>query len=101
MTSLTSIPISTLSATAAARSGAPSLREAIHGFYAVLDRDDYALAKALVRTARVLQLRIKPRGGHADASELLRVARMVRKVCDEAGAAFIVNDRIDLALAAN
>jgi thiamine-phosphate pyrophosphorylase len=78
----------------------PTLREVISGFYAVLDRDDYALAKALVRTARVLQLRIKPRGGHADASELLRVARMARKVCDEAGAAFIVNDRIDLALAA-
>jgi thiamine-phosphate diphosphorylase len=81
----------------------PSLREAIAGFYAVLDREDIALARALARTARVVQLRLKPRGGGAqpDASELMRVARMVRQVCDEAGAAFIVNDRIDIALAAD
>ena len=45
MTSLTSIPISMLSAV---RGGAPTLREAIAGFYAVLDRDDLTLARALV-----------------------------------------------------
>ena len=34
---------------------------AIHGFYAVLDRPDEALAAALLASgARVLQVRIKP-----------------------------------------
>ncbi|HEX2686914.1 MAG TPA: thiamine phosphate synthase [Kofleriaceae bacterium] len=78
-----------------------SVRDAISGFYAVLDRDDEALARALVSTARVLQVRIKPRTGPCDAAELLRVARMARRVCDDAGAALIVNDRIDVALAAD
>ncbi|HET9626110.1 MAG TPA: thiamine phosphate synthase [Kofleriaceae bacterium] len=99
MTSILS-PLLSSDATPLART-APTLREAISGFYAVLDREDVELARALVRTARVLQLRIKPRGGRADALDLMRAARMVRAVCDEAGAAFIVNDRIDIALAAN
>lgn len=77
-----------------------TVRHAISGFYAVLDRDDEALARALVREARVLQVRIKPRGGRAGAGELVRIARMARRVCDNAGAALIVNDRIDVALAA-
>jgi thiamine-phosphate pyrophosphorylase len=76
-------------------------REAIRGFYAVLDRYDEALARALVNEARVLQVRIKPRIGQCDAAELVRVARMARRICDEAGAALIVNDRIDVALAAS
>ena len=69
----------------------------IRGFYAVLDRDDEALAHALVGPggARVLQVRIKP--GSAD--EIARVARMARRVCDAHGAALVVNDRIDVALA--
>jgi thiamine-phosphate pyrophosphorylase len=78
-----------------------TVRHAISGFYAVLDRDDEALARALVREARVLQLRIKPRGGRADAGELVRIARMARRICDNAGAALIVNDRLDVALAAD
>lgn len=88
-----------------------SVRDAIAGFYAVLDRDDEALARLLVRESRVLQVRIKPRelsaGPRApgprvdDAVELLRVARMARRVCDDAGAALIVNDRIDIALSAD
>lgn len=77
-----------------------AVRDAIRGFYAVLDRDDEALARALVREARVLQVRIKPRGGRCDAAELVRIARMARRICDAAGAALIVNDRIDIALAA-
>jgi thiamine-phosphate pyrophosphorylase len=77
-----------------------SVRDAISGFYAVLDRDDEALAHALVREARVLQVRIKPVGGGVDAGELVRIARMARRICDDAGAALIVNDRIDVALAA-
>jgi len=78
-----------------------TVRHAISGFYAVLDRDDEALARALVREARVLQVRIKPRGAPADAGALVRIARMARRVCDNAGAALIVNDRIDVALAAD
>jgi thiamine-phosphate pyrophosphorylase len=77
-----------------------SVRDSISGFYAVLDRDDEALAHALVREARVLQVRIKPHTGSCDAAALLRIARMARRVCDAAGAALIVNDRIDIALAA-
>ncbi len=77
-----------------------SVRDAIRGFYAVLDRDDEALARALVGEARVLQVRIKPRSGPCDTADVLRIARMARRVCDAAGAALIVNDRIDIALAA-
>src|SRR3954469_8501651 len=76
-----------------------SVRDAISGFYAVLDRDDAALARALVAEARVLQLRIKPAGRRPDAGELVRVARMARRICDDAGAALIINDRVDVALA--
>lgn len=75
---------------------------AVRGFYAILDRDDEALARALVGPggARVLQVRWKPRGGEPPgAAELVRVAAMARRVCSEAGAALVVNDRIDVALA--
>jgi thiamine-phosphate pyrophosphorylase len=70
---------------------------AIAGFYAVLDRDSEELARALVGPggARVLQVRLKP----ATAAEILRVARMARRVCDEVGAMLVVNDRVDLAVA--
>lgn len=74
----------------------------IRGFYAILDRDDEALARALVGPggARVLQVRWKPRGAAApDAADLVRVAAMARRVCDEVGAALVVNDRVDVALA--
>jgi len=76
-----------------------TVRDAISGFYAVLDRDDEALARALVSEARVLQVRVKPRGGACDTATLVRIARMARRICDDAGAALIVNDRIDVALA--
>ena len=65
------------------------------GFYAVLDRDDEALATTLAAHACVLQVRLKSAG----AAELARVARMARRVCDRAGIALVVNDRIDVALA--
>src|SRR4051812_24782394 len=77
-----------------------NVRDAIRGFYAVLDREDEALAGALVAASRVLQIRIKPRDDLADAGQLLRVARLARRLCDAAGAALIVNDRLDVALAA-
>jgi len=76
-----------------------SARTAIAGFYAVLDRDDEALARALLAAgARVLQVRIKPERG-VSAGELVRAGRMARRVCSELGAALVVNDRIDVALA--
>lgn len=84
----------------APRQDQTSVRDAIRGFYAVLDRDDEALARALVGEARVLQVRIKPHDRPSDAADLVRVARMARRVCDDAGAALIVNDRLDVALAA-
>ncbi|HEY1813286.1 MAG TPA: thiamine phosphate synthase [Kofleriaceae bacterium] len=68
---------------------------AIRGFYAVLDRDDEVLARQLLGVARVLQVRIKP----GSAEEILRVAQLARRLCDEVGALLIVNDRVDLALA--
>jgi thiamine-phosphate pyrophosphorylase len=66
----------------------------VHGFYAVLDRDDEALARALVSGSRVLQVRVKP----AETATLVRIARRARKICDEVGAALVVNDRVDVAL---
>ena len=70
----------------------------IGGFYAVLDRDDIELARRLVGPggAKILQVRLKP----STAEEQLRVARLARRICDEVGALLIVNDRIDIALAA-
>jgi thiamine-phosphate pyrophosphorylase len=85
------------------------------GFYAILDRDDETLARELVGPggARVLQVRLKPRGLAPAAAnapsarslylpgvdDIVRVARMARRVCTHAGAHLIVNDRIDVALA--
>jgi thiamine-phosphate pyrophosphorylase len=40
-------------------------------------------------------VRLKP----AAVDDIVRVARMARRVCDEAGAALVVNDRVDVALA--
>ncbi len=67
----------------------------IGGFYAVLDRDDEQLARTLVSVARVLQVRCKA----SPTDEIVRVARMARRICDEVGAALVINDRIDIALA--
>jgi thiamine-phosphate pyrophosphorylase len=70
----------------------------LRGFYAVLDRDDPELARQLVGAggAKILQVRLKP--GTAD--EQLRLARLAREICNDHGALLIVNDRIDVALAA-
>jgi thiamine-phosphate diphosphorylase len=76
------------------------MRVAIKGFYAVLDREDEGLARSLAAHACVLQLRLKPRGRRVDADEILRVARMARRVCDAANIPLVVNDRIDIAIAA-
>src|SRR5688572_15554118 len=75
----------------------------IDGFYAVLDRDDEVLARALVIDggARTLQVRLKAKGSKlpADAADIVRVSRMARRICDEAGAALVINDRVDIAIA--
>ena len=77
-------------------SAVPALATHVRGFYAVLDRDDEQLARSLVSASRVLQVRLKD----ATAIDLTRIARMARKICDEVGAAMIVNDRVDVALLA-
>lgn len=71
----------------------------LRGFYAVLDRDDEALATTLARSACALQIRIKSRAGASDAALVARVARMARRICDEAGIPLVINDRVDVALA--
>lgn len=78
------------------------LSAALRGFYAVLDRDDEALAHQLVSPsgagARVLQLRIKP-DAPLTAGELCGVGQMARRVTRAHGAALVINDRLDVALA--
>jgi thiamine-phosphate pyrophosphorylase len=67
------------------------------GFYAVLDRDDEQLARTLVGPggAKILQIRIKP----GETRDIVRVAKLARRICDEAGALLVINDRVDIALA--
>lgn len=82
---------------------APGLRSRVRGLYVVTDdtlvpgRDHVAAARAALRGgARLIQLRDKQR----DAGLLLPVAREIRDLCAGAGALFLVNDRVDLAVAA-
>src|SRR5688572_17988944 len=70
-------------------------RQKLGGFYAVLDRDDPALAAALLRAAHVLQVRLKG----ASTKEVVRVAGWARRLCREHGALLVVNDDLDAALA--
>ena len=78
------------------------LRDAITGCYAMLDAPDEALARALVDPdrggARVLQLRIKP-AVPVSMRELHAAAVMARAVTRAAGAALVIDDHVDLALA--
>lgn len=69
--------------------------------YAITDqasaqgRDDTAIAEALLKGgSSCLQYRAKKVG----AREQWRTAAVLRSLCKEAGALFIVNDRVDLAL---
>jgi len=75
------------------------LHRGLRGFYSVLDRNDDALAEALVSPAgagsTVLQVRLKP----APTRELLAAAHMARAVTRRHGALLVVNDRLDVALA--
>ena len=83
-----------------ADSGLSGFRSRVQGFYAILDRDDEALARTLVDPAgagaTVLQVRLKP----ASAGAVLAAARMARRVTREVGALLVVNDRLDVALEA-
>jgi thiamine-phosphate pyrophosphorylase len=54
--------------------------------------------RARSRGYPVLQARIKARR-HVDAATVMQIARMARRICDEAGIALVVNDRVDVALA--
>ena len=60
-------------------------------------KDHVAIAEAALRGgADMIQLRDKA----GDLRDLLRQARAIQALCRERGAVFIVNDRVDLALAA-
>lgn len=75
----------------------------LHGLYVIIDpevaagRDEVEVARdALAGGARLVQLRDKTR----EKGLQLPIARALRELCDEHGAPFIVNDHVDLALAA-
>lgn len=77
-------------------------RSKLAGYYAILDRNDLKLAETLVNSdgagARVIQLRIKG-DTHLSARDLVALGGRLREVAHTAGALFVVNDRLDLALA--
>jgi thiamine-phosphate pyrophosphorylase len=65
----------------------------LRGFYSVLDRDDPALALALLSSSRVMQVRKKP----ASRSEIEAIGATARRLTAQVGATLIVNDDIALA----
>jgi len=78
-------------------------RDRVRGIYAIVDptagkgRDPLGLAATVLAAGvSVLQLRAKT----MPAGEMLALARAMARLCREQGAAFIVNDRADVALAA-
>jgi len=78
-----------------------AVRGRIRGFYGVVDEEDAERAVALARRlvaggAGVVQVRLK----RAPARVLLAAARAVREVTAAAGVPLVVNDRLDVALAA-
>jgi thiamine-phosphate pyrophosphorylase len=79
------------------------MNDRLRGLYVIIDpeiapgRDEGELAReAIAGGARMIQLRDKTRGEDG----LLPIARQLADVCAENGAAFFVNDDVDLALAA-
>jgi thiamine-phosphate diphosphorylase len=78
------------------------MRNKLHGLYVIIDpavsrgRDEAEIARrAIEGGARLIQLRDKSR----EKGLQLPVARELRDICRRAGALFIVNDHVDLALA--
>lgn len=55
----------------------------------------YVAKEATAGGADVIQFREK----HMDTGEMIRVATTMQKICRQCGATFIVNDRVDVALA--
>jgi thiamine-phosphate pyrophosphorylase len=71
-------------------------RAKLGGFYAILDRDDRKLADDLLSAATVLQIRFKQPG----RGDLLRIATWARELTAARGALLVVNDDLEVALAA-
>jgi thiamine-phosphate pyrophosphorylase len=78
--------------------------EKIAGLYVILDRqflagrDELEVTSQIIEGgARVIQLRDK----QSKKGELLLLAQKLRELCSQAGVLFIVNDYLDLALAAD
>lgn len=78
--------------------------ERLPGVYVILDRQFLAgrsevdlVGQIIEGGASAIQLRDK----QADKGELLRVAQSLKKLCSETGVLFIVNDHLDVALAAD
>ena len=78
------------------------------GLYVILDRqflagrDELEVAKQIVDGgARTIQLRDKSRFDGDKKGDLLLVARNLKELCGQAGVLFIMNDYLDLALAAD
>jgi thiamine-phosphate pyrophosphorylase len=76
----------------------------IAGLYVILDRQFLAgrdeldvASQAIQGGARVIQLRDK----QGMKGELLRLARELKELCSQSGVLFIVNDHLDLAIAAD
>ncbi len=66
--------------------------------HATAGRDlPWVLEEALEGGVRAVQLREKDLGGR----ELLELARVVKRLCDRYGAELFINDRVDVALAAD
>ncbi len=79
------------------------MREQLRGLYIIIDaavaqgRDEVEIAReALAGGARLLQLRDKTQ----EKGLQLPIAEALQRLCRERGAPFIVNDHVDLALAA-
>ncbi len=82
--------------------GTPPGRESFPVLYAILDPDQtrgrpvIGILQGLLKGgARLIQLRAKEMG----SKELFHLARQARELCHESGCLFIVNDRVDIALA--
>ena len=80
-----------------------SWKNQLRGFYAVLDRPDWQLARQLVSPdqagAGIVQLRLKLGERTLSVREILSIAKTLRALTYTTHTLMIVNDRIDIALA--
>ncbi|RLC66441.1 MAG: thiamine phosphate synthase, partial [Chloroflexi bacterium] len=82
--------------------------ERMAGLYVILDRqfllgrDEVDIARqAIEGGATVIQLRDKSRYDRGRKGELLPIAQTLKELCNQAGVLFVVNDYLDLAMAAD